>query len=203
VEWIEGTLGRRPTGTWYLVFGPGCTNMGGLGEIGMVADFTNMAPDSAAVADLLPHELTHQLHFEAAENDPDHGTVLYRIVSEGLACYAAWVYGSGRMTPALAILYGHSQWDWALEHEDALIQAVLPILSSRERADIDLVAHRGKRLIPNGPGAVGYFLGFRIVEAYVAAHGADSWLQLYDMPVAEVLVRRGYVRLSSTYLKER
>ena len=43
-EWIFRTTGRKPEGTWYIVFGPGWTDMGGLGGIGMVADFTVLEP---------------------------------------------------------------------------------------------------------------------------------------------------------------
>jgi hypothetical protein len=192
VEWLEQATGRSPRGTWYLLFGPGWTNMGGIGAGRMLADFTNMPPDSAEIASLLPHELTHQVHQEAEAADPDGGTVLYRIVAEGLGCYAAWVHAGGALSPARAIAFNHAQWDWALEYEDALWAAVQPILGSRERHAIDLVAHRGRPLVPGGPGAAGYFLGFRMVQAYVSAHGSDSWLDLYDLPVATVLERSGY-----------
>jgi hypothetical protein len=194
VEWLQRTTGRSPAGTWYLLFGPGWTNMGGVGGGRMLADFTNMPPDAAEIANLLPHELTHQVHQEAAAVDPDAGTVLYRIVAEGLGCYASWVYGGGAISHARAIAFNDAQWQWALQHETELWAAARPILESRERSDIDLVAHRGRPLIPGGPGAAGYFLGFRMVQAYVAAHGAESWIDLYDMPVATVLARSGYGR---------
>lgn len=43
-------------------------------------------------------------------------------------------------------------------------------------------------------GAAGYIIGLRVVQAWVAAHGADSWQDIYDLPVAEVLERSGYAR---------
>lgn len=192
VEWMESTTGRRPAGRWYILFGPGWTNMGGLGDGRMLADFSNMPPDSAQIAGLLPHELTHQVHKVAEVDDPDGGTVLYRILAEGLACYAAWVHAAGQRTPAWAVSFNERQWDWALEHEEALWEAAQSILASRDRADTDLVSHRGRQLIPGSPGAAGYFLGFRMVQAYVAAHGPDSWHEILEMPVAQVLARSGY-----------
>lgn len=60
--WVSETSGRHPRGTWYIVFGPGWTNMGGLGDIGMVLDFTKQNPDQKAIEFVLPHELTHQAH---------------------------------------------------------------------------------------------------------------------------------------------
>jgi hypothetical protein len=192
VEWIERTTGRRPVGTWYIVFGPGWTDMGGLGDIGMVADFTRLRPDSSAIANLLPHELTHQVHGEGVRADPDLGTVLHRMISEGFASYVAWVYGQGRLTPARALGYSDDEWSWALEHEGELFHALHPILASRERADADRIAARNQQLIPSAPGAAGYFIGFRVIEAFVSRHGPDSWQQLYDMPLADVLTRSAY-----------
>ena len=187
VEWIERTTGRRPEGTWYIVFGPGWTDMGGLSGIGMVADFSRMQPDSAALAAILPHELTHQVHGTAAAADPDAGTVLHRIVAEGFATYVAWVHGAGERTPARALGYSDEEWRWALAHERELYDAVRPILGSTERSLVDRVASRGESLIDGAPGAGGYFIGFRIVEGFVARHGPDSWQRIYDMPVADVL----------------
>ena len=193
VEWIQRTTGRRPAGTWYIVFGPGWTDMGGLGGIGMVADFTRMVPDSAAIASLLPHELTHQVHGRRAD-DPDAGTVLDRIISEGFASYVAWVHGAGLRSEARSLMYSDDEWQWALAHERELFEAAQPILASRERSDGDRVASRSDRLIAGAPGAAGYFIGLRVVQAWVAAHGADSWQDIYDLPVAEVLERSGYAR---------
>ena len=192
-EWISRTTGRKPEGTWYIVFGPGWTDMGGLGGIGMVADFTVLEPDSARIANLLPHELTHQVHGAAAATDPDAGTVLHRIVSEGFASYVAWIYGRGAATPAEALMYTEAQWDSARAHEPELVAAVRPILHSRERKDLDLVASRGTRLMPGTPTAAGYFIGFRIVQAYVANRGPDSWAEINDLPVREVARRSGWL----------
>jgi hypothetical protein len=196
VAWIDSATGRRPAGTWYIVFGPGWTDMGGLGDIGMVADFTRMVPDSTAIAALLPHELTHQVQGASAAHtaDPDAGTVLDRVVGEGFASYVAWVYAGGERTPAQALGYSDDEWEWALAHEGTLFAAVRPMLASRERADGDRVSARSAQLIDGAPGAAGYFLGFRIVEAYVASRGADAWKEIYDLPVALVLERSGYPR---------
>ena len=190
-DWIRRTTGRRPRGTWYIVFGPGWTDMGGLGEIGMVADFTRMQPDAEAIADILPHELTHQVHGSspARAGDPDRGTVLDRIVSEGFASYVAWVYAGGRRSPAQALMYPETGWSWALAHEAGLRAAAAPLLRSRRRVDLDRISGRSEHLIPGSPGADGYFLGYRLVEAYVARRGRDAWKEIYDLPVGTVVAR--------------
>jgi hypothetical protein len=192
--WIESTTGRRPQGTWYLAFGPGWTDMGGLGGTTMLADFTQMRADAEKIEFNLPHELAHQIHGPsvARQADPDAGSVLDRIVSEGFASYVSFVYGAGRLTPAQAIGYTETEWAWAIAHERELFAAAQPYLPSTERSDLNRFASRSEQLIEPGATAVAYFLGFRIVEAYVATHGADSWKEIFDLPVREVLLRSGY-----------
>src|SRR5712691_9595152 len=100
-DWIVRTTGRRPHGTWYLLFGPGWTDMGGLRDGSMLRELAKREPDGEAIAVLLPHELTHMVHGSspAVRSDPDTGTVLAHIVSEGLATYADYVYWGSRRTP--------------------------------------------------------------------------------------------------------
>jgi hypothetical protein len=194
-DWIVRTTGRRPRGTWYIVFGPAWTDMGGFPDGTMLADFSRMQPDSAALALKLAHELTHEVSGAGSVGgtDPDTGTVLSRIVSEGLACYATYVYGTARrLTPAQALGYSESEWAWALAHESDLIAAAKSRLGSRDRADLNRVASRSERLLDLGPTAGGYWLGFRIVQAYVEDHGPASWTNLLGLPVRDVLLRSGY-----------
>jgi hypothetical protein len=192
--WLESRAGRRPQGTWYLIFGPGWTDMGGMGDGAMVVDFTRMEPDPAALAAILPHEVTHQVHGPALSRagDPAARTVLGRIISEGFATYVATVHAEEKRTQAQALGYGDEAHAWAVAHEADLWRAAQPLLASTERADIDRVASRGQALVDGGPTAAGYFLGLRIVQAYVARHGRDSWVNLFDLPVREVLARSGY-----------
>ena len=160
----------------------------------MLADFSQgqFLPDSSALTLKLAHELTHEVT-GADSVDADNGTVLSRMVSEGLACYATYVYGTARsLTPAQALGYTEGEWTWALAHEADLIAAAKSTLYSRERGDLNRVASRSERLVNEGPTAAGYYLGFRIVEAYVKGHGPASWVDLLRLPVREVLMRSGY-----------
>lgn len=192
--WIRATTGREPHGKWYLVFGPGWTDMGGFADGSMVADFTRLVPDRRELEFKLPHELTHEVHGArpGAATDPDTGTVLSRIVSEGLACYAAFVYAAGRQTPAQSLGYTEDEWKWALDHESELVAAAKPYLRSTKRDDVNRFAARNEKLLDGGPTAAGYFLGFRLVQSYVAKHGARSWVDLLDLPLGQALTRSGY-----------
>jgi len=193
-SWLVRTTGRRPRGVWYIVFGPGWTDMGGFSDGTMLADFTKTAPIRDTIEFRLAHELTHMLHGASGgqHSDPDAGTVLQRIISEGLASYATYAYGAGRLSAAQSVVYSDTDWTSALAHESELIGATRPYLRSRTRADLNRFASRGERVVAAGPPAVAYFLGFRIVQAYVAKHGPASWTDLIDLPVREVVSRSGY-----------
>ncbi|SRR6266851_3657203 len=192
--WLVKATGHRPRGVWYIVFGPGWTDMGGFSDGTMVADFAKLEPDREVIEFKLPHELTHMVHGASAgqRNDPDSGTVLQRIVSEGLASYATYVYAAGRRTAAQSTGYTDAEWASALAHEQELATAARPYLRSRTRADLNRFASRGERLVNAGPPAVAYFLGFRIVQTYVAKHGASSWTDLIDLSAREALSRSSY-----------
>ena len=193
-SWLVTTTGRRPRGVWYIVFGPGWTDMGGFNDGTMLVDFTKTEANRDTIAFKLAHELTHMAHgsSEAQSTDADSGTVLQRIVSEGLASYASYAYAAGRCSPAQSVIYTDADWTWALAHEGELIAAARPYLRSRSRTDLNRFAARNERLIDAGPTAIGYFLGFRVVQAYVAKHGPNSWADLIDLPVREAVSRSGY-----------
>lgn len=189
--WFQRTAGVSPRGTWYLVYGPGWTNMGGLGAIGMVADFSKQGADATEIESVLSHELAHQVHGSRGA-DPDGETVLGRVIGEGIASYVAWVYHEGRHTPAQSLFFESPEWEWAVQHERELGAAIQPMLGSRARADLDRVANRSVSLLPGAPGGAGYFIGFRIAQAFVARRGPLAWAEMLKLPVAEVLRQSGY-----------
>jgi hypothetical protein len=118
--------------------------------------------------------------------------VLARIVSEGLASYADFVHSRGTRSPARSIGYSDEEWAWSVANERIMIAAVGPILMSKERRDLDRITHRRIALVLGGPTAGGYFIGFRIVDAYVTRHPAGAWHDLLAMPVREALRQSGY-----------
>src|SRR5437763_1195271 len=122
--WVSHNTGHRPHGTWYIVFGPGWTDMGGFADGSMLADFTKMEPERDALEFKFPHEFTHMASASAAaRRDADSGTVLAGIISEGVASYATYVYAAGRLARAQSIGYTEPEWTWALAHERDLIAA--------------------------------------------------------------------------------
>lgn len=182
--------GRTPKGHWYVLFGPGWTDLGGIGEGRMVIDLATPAVDAKRVTYVMPHELNHQIYDDTSKADPLNGTVLHRCVNEGFASLVNRIYW-GEAGPAKSLLYSEAEYAWCLAHEKALLEAAAKLFLSTKREDADLVARRDAKLVRGGPGAQGYFVGYRICEEYVRRHGPDSWKEIYDLPVSKVLAESG------------
>lgn len=182
---LEQLAGRRACGEWFIVYGPGWTNLGGLGSGRMVLDLFGL-PTSDPVGDvrfIMPHELNHLL-FSRPEAS---GTLLYRMIDEGFATFIADEYWGAGLSPADALGYTEDQWRWAVEHEAELWQQALPHLGSADRKNLDRFLAVNQRVIDGAPGKIAYFLGYRIVEDFVRRNGAMSWRKLYEMPLDELV----------------
>lgn len=188
-------LANRPPActNWYLVYGPGWTNLGG-GPMGMLVDFFGL-PKGDEANDLriyMPHEIGHLIFARAHGSDPDTATLLHRIIEEGFVSYFAVQYAAGSLSAAQSLGYTEEEWAWAKQHEEDLWALAVPQLRSREREVIEPFRSARERIMPGAPEKIGYFLGYRLVEEYVARHGAESWRDIFDLPLASVLSETGF-----------
>jgi hypothetical protein len=189
---MEELTGRRGCADWYVVYGPGWTNLGAIGGVGMVVDFFGM-PRAGGVEDFLaylPHEVSHVI--DGASVGDSNGTLLASIIGEGFASWVADVFFGEAMTPATSLGYAEEEWVWAIEHENAIWDLAKDRLMTRDPDEIRPFRSASEHPIDGGPGKIGYFLGYRIVEAWVARHGDDAWVDLYDLDALEILERSGY-----------
>jgi len=53
---------------------------------------------------------------------------------------------------------------------------------------------RNAKIKENLPGAIGYFIGFKIVEEYVLKHGSESWKDIYTLSSEEVLEKSQFFK---------
>lgn len=191
---IEQATGRRGCAEWYLVYGPGWTNLGGLASGDMLIDFFGLTRVASVeeIRGALPHEIAHIIHNQR-DGDKDRGTLLSAIISEGFASYFTDRYWGDSMTPARALFYSEEEWTWAVQHEQELWTEAWKHLSTRDSDMILPYRSRSARVRPDAPAAVGYFIGYRIVESYVARNGEDSYYEIFELPVAVVLERSGYL----------
>src|SRR6267143_1621069 len=75
-NWLVKASGRRPRGVWYIVFGPGWTDMGGFNEGTLRVVLSRVGPARGAIELRLAHELTHMVQGASTGGPaPDGGRV--------------------------------------------------------------------------------------------------------------------------------
>lgn len=138
----------------------------------------------------IPHELNHFIYDPTRENDPHKDTPLRLLIDEGFACYYTYKYFGGEISKAQAVEQMSTEdWQWYLDHEKEIYQACAPFFFYE--GDEDPLRPLGEEM--GAPATLFYWLGFRIVEAYVDKYGPDSWLDIYELPVKAVLEKSGYI----------
>lgn len=188
VRRMEQFSSRRACGEWFVLYGPGWTNMGGLGNDRMVLDLFGLSTTEPIedVRRTLPHELNH-LIFDKTRTPEEWGTLLHRMLDEGFASFVADQYWGPEFTGREALGYSVAEWTWAIEHESTLWAQARTELNSKDRKVLDTFSSAGTRIADGAPGKIGYFLGYRIVDDFVQRNGPESWRKLYDMRLADIL----------------
>ena len=141
----------------------------------------------------IPHELNHLAYEKRKIKDPQKGSALAQAIDEGFACYFTWVFFD-RKIPKNEVVerMTAAEWQWYLDHETELFKKLSPFFADKT-GDNPLLRNNKHKLFPDAPKTLFYWLGFRIVEAYVNKHGKNSWKEIYDLPVQEVFNRSGIV----------
>ncbi len=182
--------GIRGCAEWHLVYGPGWAGMGGLSDGRMLVDFFGSHASAEDMHRAIPHEVAHVLRH--LESDPEPRNVLAITMDEGAAVYFEDVYWGGDMDPAEALGYSKAEWAWAIAHESELWSMAAAQLEDSSRAVTDRYQRADLRLHPDGPTGVGYFLGYRISEAYIARHGRSALSDLFRLPARKIFDESGY-----------
>lgn len=180
-----------PCADWYLLYGPGWANMGGLSTGEMLIDFFGFSDEQEDLRIYIPHEIAHVLYGKRPQDSQD-GTLLSSILSEGFATYFSVVFHEGHLSPAAALGYSPEEWSWAELHEQQLWATASAELDSRNEDRIRMYRAAREHLLPGAPGKIGYFIGYRIVESYVSRHGRNSWIDFFELPLSELVARSGY-----------
>lgn len=190
---VEEVTGSRGCSEWYLVYGPGWANLGGMSTGEMFVDFFGLPKEDPLgnIRRSLPHEVGHIVR-KGPPNDPGNGTVLGSIIEEGFATYLNDLYFGDEMSPRESLGYSESEWRWALEHEAEIWQKAVTELGEKDRDVIFQYRAARAHLIPEGPPKVGYFIGYRIVRAYLERHGLEAIPDLLILPVRDILKESGY-----------
>ncbi|CAM4390230.1 DUF2268 domain-containing protein [Zobellia nedashkovskayae] len=140
----------------------------------------------------IPHELNHLAYEPFRENDPKKNSALRQTVDEGFACYFTWVFFDGQILKQEAVEnMSESDWNWYLEHEKQLFNELKQYFDD-ESGDNPLLRNDQLKLFKDAPKSLNYWLGFRIIERYVERNGEDSWKDIYELNVENVLEQSGY-----------
>ena len=140
----------------------------------------------------IPHELNHFVYEPLREDDPMVGTALFLTIDEGLACYFTYLFFEEHISKHEAVEnMSEEDWSWYFKNEKEIYNSLIPYFKDRS-GDNPLLRNDTHQLFPDAPKTLYYWLGFRIVENYTARHGKNSWKNIYEMDVQEVLDKSGY-----------
>ena len=179
--------GKRPQGKWYIFYGPAWTNLGGLGSGEMLIDLANknnVSNDS--IIFVYPHELNHQIYHNQINQSDD--VVLNRILDEGFASYINYIFHQKKNSKAKELYYTEDEFNVCDSNDKVLVDFLSKYYTSKDEKIADNLASRSYKINDNLPGAIAYYLGFRIVEEYVKQNGEDSWKDIYKKKPIDVLL---------------
>ena len=183
--------GFRPKGKWYIFWGPKWTDLGGIGNGTMLIDLANQYNKSLAdIVDAFPHELNHQI-YDAVNPHNETYSVISRVVDEGFAVYVSHKFRMGKTGIADELGFTDEEYQKCIDNEDKVLSLIKGIYNNTEKQVIDQFVNRGFTFKEGYPGAIGYYIGLRIVQAYVSKHGKDSWKDIYKISAEEVLKESG------------
>jgi hypothetical protein len=186
---IKSLTQREPKGIWVLCYGTG-GDMGGLWNNIMFVNFLNFDEDDEFIINL-PHELNHQIYDEY-NHEPDN--LSRRFINEGLACYLNYLFWDKKYSPAKNIGFTEEEWDYSVKNEARIFDYAKDKLQSTDEDVIDKFGKWHCYIWENSPDRLAYFVGFRIIQAYIEKHGKDSWKEIYDLPLSEVIAKSDYVK---------
>ncbi len=181
--------GYKPRGKWYIFWGPGWTDLGGFVDGSMLIDLGSQFIEKLSDAtSAFPHELNHQIYTHTIP-DKDLYNVISRVVDEGFACYVSMLFKEGSSAIHKELGYKKEEYNFCRANDRELIDLIRSNYNSTNDEEIDNLVNRYYTFKDDYPGAIGYYIGFRIVEEYVKRHGASSWKDIYTMHPEEVLAK--------------
>lgn len=190
-EGMVELTGYSPKGTWYLLYGASVANLGGVGEGIMFVDFWFPGnKDLPSVINWFPHELNHQIYSNLNKDTATHA--LQVCIDEGFAVYVNRLYwntigGKEDYSIAMSLNYSEEELKAAMQEWDFILSYFKENHLSVDQNIKDRFGSRSMKLKKNLPGAIGYLIGYKIVENYVRIHGPESWKTIYTLGFEELL----------------
>ncbi|WP_116106296.1 DUF2268 domain-containing putative Zn-dependent protease [Lewinella sp. IMCC34191] len=139
----------------------------------------------------IPHELYHLIN-EDASTQRETFQAIDLVINEGLACYFVYDYFGGKVPKHEAVEnMSAADWDYYLAHETEILEQTRPYFTDTS-GDNPLLRNDRYGLFPDAPRSLSYWLGFRIVERYLAEHPKATIRDLVALPYQEIYAGSGY-----------
>ncbi len=175
---LEKMTGYKAYGNWYIVFGPAWTDLGGLGDFAMLIDLAHKSnTTNERLLRMFPHELTHQIMTNV--NTHKDSTAMGPIIGEGFAVWMNQYYWKDKYTLAENLGFTQEELATCDKNLDKLKQFLVTHKYTTDTQMIDVFRNRGTKLNPQLPGAIGYYLGYKIIEAYIRKVGENAWKDVF------------------------
>jgi len=195
---LESFTGYKAKGKWYIFFGPKWTNAGGIGNNTMVIDLAFPSNNNLEeIKSIFSHEINHQIYKNI--NTHNDINVLSRIIDEGFATYVDYIFNKDQKTKQEALSYTYSEFRTCLENEKQLFNQLYKYFTLSDQDSINRFVARNLKFDEKLPGAIGYYLGFRIIEEYVKLNGPNSWKDIYSLSPQVVLNKS---KIINSHIKE-
>lgn len=147
---------------------------------------------------VIAHEINHNFFETARQDDPDKNTVLYNAIDEGFA--NLFSMKAMNVDKLKAFNMSREEYEWLENHESELKQEFKRVMFSSNEEDWDPFSEKvPNRVIEGSPGDVGYFIGFRIIELWLAKDDRRNWKDVYSTPVRKVLTESGYFEQNDSH----
>ncbi|MBN2572195.1 MAG: hypothetical protein JXA68_08715 [Ignavibacteriales bacterium] len=118
--------------------------------------------------------------------------LLRYIIDEGLACYINEIFWGEKYSSLDYIVFDKIDWNWAIENEKKIFQYSKELLDSEDYEIINKFLSWGESIWEGAPYRLGYFIGYRIIKAYIEKYGEDSLKELYTMNCNLILEKSDY-----------
>lgn len=183
--------GYLPSGDWYVVYFHGATNLGGISSGEMVIDLSHESNSSSEIImTAFPHEMTHNLMNTV---NPFHDTTaISSIIGEGFAVYVSHLYYGKRSSLAKHLAYTDKELEACKQHEKEIKEFFAKNKFSSDPKIINQFRSRNYKLLPDLPGAIGYYIGYCIIKDYVKNHKINSWKDVFHRSPVTIYELSGY-----------
>lgn len=182
---LNQMTGIQAKGNWYIFYGPAWTDLGGLANGSMLIDLThkrNLSYENIIM--MIPHEIVHQIYFNT--NPHKDSTALGTIIGEGFAVYVNELYWGDKYSLAKNFGYTNEEMIEIANSEENIRNFFIENKDKTDKETIEKFRSRSFQLEEGLPGAIGYYLGYKLVQNYVNKFGKDAWRDVFIKSPSEI-----------------